>query len=1221
MKLNNLGTYNSIEEVLLEYPNGGTNGDYVVIDGVNHYWDAANLLWTTAFVVMEDTPEEIDLSTETETTEGEVDYSNDFEEVDEEIDLSQVAEDEGYDEEIIGGNLSIRNNLTVGNDLRVKRIFSESIEARGLIESISVVARTADISDSVTTEVVTSSESKTNILRAEKAFIKDLIISGGTTGGGGEDSTEVYWSEILNKPSWITNTAPNVSTFNNDADYVTRKEISGINDFAGQFATEMQKWFVRDDANKGIKPSNGYGFYSETYISARGVDANTGGSGGGGGLIQQVFGYSDIANLNLFSDSDLDNTFNAYTIAKLSSRIGYLEGKDSTYAETLRKIQDDLSKKLNANEFESKFATEMAKWFAYDEANNGIYPTNNRGFYSNTYISARGIDTGSGSSGGVVSYDRLDSWDDYSTSKSGYVLSALLGYDLHTRVSNLSNAGYITASALSGYATEQWVTDKGYAIATDVASTYATIEALSKKLDKDKFAESFATEMAKWFVKDDANKGIKPVNSYGLYSESYVSAKGVSTGTGGSGGGGTSYDRLDAWADYTSAKAGYVLSALLGYDLHTRVNSLANAGYITASALSGYAKLSDIPTVPTSLKNPYALSFGNKLYDGSAANTITASDLGALTSHQDVSHLLSKTEAASTYQTIISSDNKIAYNNISGTPASLPASDVYSWAKAANKPSYAFSEITGKPTTLGGYGITDWDVNAYNGNDLNTFYDAGLKLIRNASFNYPSNGNYGTMLVMPSCKAFGNTTTDFAAQIFLPNGDDSANPNDMFFRTSLENTWNAWQRVLTNNNYSDYTYSKDTLDSKLSGYLPLSGGTISSGAIEVSLMLSSTGKTTRLSFAQSGGVLGYLGFAKTDTPLFISSVGNRYSLIHSGNIGDYALKIDGSNLMTGYVAWNSGSGGNDVADWNTIRGNGIRVISSASTTSNAPSTYATGLHVKGRYGFQIASAGGDTDELYFKNISRENRTWKTIAFTDSNVASATKLQTPRTIWGQSFDGTGDVNGNVIVDGYVVGNNFKIANRATNPYLELIEGSDSCYVQVSSGTIYLGSTITKSLGVSKEGNVSVVGNIVASGSVTAKSSSDYRLKCEFDYDVDYQERLLSLGKVCDYSYTEHARQRNTGGVDGNRHTGLIWQDAKRVGLTNFAMTDEDGYGSLNYLSTDYLNTITGAVQMTIIGVRSLLDRTEKIEDKVERLEKENEALRREINDMRGGNYGC
>ena len=38
--------------------------------------------------------------------------------------------------------------------------------------------------------------------------------------------------------------------------------------------------------------------------------------------------------------------------------------------------------------------------------------------------------------------------------------------------------------------------------------------------------------------------------------------------------------------------------------------------------------------------------------------------------------------------------------------------------------------------------------------------------------------------------------------------------------------------------------------------------------------------------------------------------------------------------------------------------------------------------------------------------------WKTIAFTDSNVASATKLQTSRTLWGQSFDGTANVSGNM-----------------------------------------------------------------------------------------------------------------------------------------------------------------------------------------------------------------
>ena len=41
--------------------------------------------------------------------------------------------------------------------------------------------------------------------------------------------------------------------------------------------------------------------------------------------------------------------------------------------------------------------------------------------------------------------------------------------------------------------------------------------------------------------------------------------------------------------------------------------------------------------------------------------------------------------------------------------------------------------------------------------------------------------------------------------------------------------------------------------------------------------------------------------------------------------------------------------------------------------------------------------------------------WATVALTSDNVASATKLLTARTIWGQSFDGTGNVNGTIYIN--------------------------------------------------------------------------------------------------------------------------------------------------------------------------------------------------------------
>ena len=58
-----------------------------------------------------------------------------------------------------------------------------------------------------------------------------------------------------------------------------------------------------------------------------------------------------------------------------------------------------------------------------------------------------------------------------------------------------------------------------------------------------------------------------------LYSTGEVSAYGLGTG----GGGGTGYERLDAWSDYDLTKSGWVLSALLGKDLDTRVGTNSSA--------------------------------------------------------------------------------------------------------------------------------------------------------------------------------------------------------------------------------------------------------------------------------------------------------------------------------------------------------------------------------------------------------------------------------------------------------------------------------------------------------------------------------------------------------------------------------------------------------------------------------------------------------------------
>ena len=52
------------------------------------------------------------------------------------------------------------------------------------------------------------------------------------------------------------------------------------------------------------------------------------------------------------------------------------------------------------------------------------------------------------------------------------------------------------------------------------------------------------------------------------------------------------------------------------------------------------------------------------------------------------------------YASSAGSASSVAWGNVSGRPSSLPASDVYAWAKASTKPSYSWSEISSRPTKV-----------------------------------------------------------------------------------------------------------------------------------------------------------------------------------------------------------------------------------------------------------------------------------------------------------------------------------------------------------------------------------------------------------------------------------------------------------------------------------------------------------------------------------------
>lgn len=97
-----------------------------------------------------------------------------------------------------------------------------------------------------------------------------------------------------------------------------------------------------------------------------------------------------------------------------------------------------------------------------------------------------------------------------------------------------------------------------------------------------------------------------------------------------------------------------------------------------------------------------------------------------------------------------------------------------------------------------------------------------------------------------------------------------------------------------------------------------------------------------------------------------------------------------------------------------------KVYDTATPPSATPVPYGNIINIIGSGGGQILAqwhGSYDTGHLYYRS-HRDTTTsggwtpWKQVAFTDDTVAAANKLATARTLWGQSFDGTANVSGNM-----------------------------------------------------------------------------------------------------------------------------------------------------------------------------------------------------------------
>lgn len=485
---------------------------------------------------------------------------------------------------------------------------------------------------------------------------------------------------------------------------------------------------------------------------------------------------------------------------------------------------------------------------------------------------------------------------------------------------------------------------------------------------------------------------------------------------------------------------------------------------VTSASSADSVAWSGISDKPTSLKNPYALTFGSKTYDGSAAATITASDLGALTAHQTIYALT------------------LQVNSVSqGT---------YNPASAAKTINIAVPTKTSEITNDSGF-ITSASIptalkNPYaveikaNGVSLGT-YDGSAA----ATFNL-SAANVGA-----ASKVHSHTASEISG---LPTALSAFN-NDVGYITGI--TKSMVEGVLTGD-ITSHTHTFASLISKpttiagfgitdalttsnYNSYAPTLTGTGASGTWGISISGNAANATALTSNA--GDSFNPVYFSEGKPVACTMSTGSGYGIVRSFMPGTYTSA-------------------------NQFLGNGTIVTIDPLGTgciSHNDTILSLGFHPTRNTQLLVAY---DRDGVYYRRIINDLNygDWKKLAFTDSditgNAASATKLQTPRTIWGQSFDGTGNVNGDInITNGalridnkaliYVSSGISILGNYNQNTYLRGFNlafhygaSATTGMLLNSSGNILIGTTTDNGYKLQVNGSERVYGNLIVDGEVSA-----------------------------------------------------------------------------------------------------------------------------------------
>ena len=720
------------------------------------------------------------------------------------------------------------------------------------------------------------------------------------------------------------------------------------------------------------------------------------------------------------------------------------------------------------------------------------------------------------------------------------------------------NASHLS-NALSGYATESWVRSQGYA-------TQSALNSVSSKLND--FLEGSDTDTI-----------------------------------------------INKWKELEAFLSGMTESDNLAEILSTK----ADKSYVT-SELTKYVTLATEQDITAIKHFTQGLSVGtskHKIYEKDGAVILEGNLLvtGGITAYSDGSSSSGSSGGL---------DVDLMWEILGGTgtqqinkshlTTALSGYATESWVTSKN---YAT-----KSTTLAGYGITD----AYTKTESDSYYFKDRGVVRAENPNLLINGAFYTDSISPveGLYSYG-TLLNFRAyptnlQFYILDNNSS-----FYFRSAWNSQTQAqgtWYKIWSDgNDGSGSGLDADLLDGIHANNLLYSfnDNDFDPNTYDGYYV----GMTTKSGISTDWWHILSMSWCKGNTAVHKTWV-SQLALPTQGRSG---LRYRSCNDGASYSAWvkvwdesNDGSGSGLDAD--TVDGfHSIDTITFGGDI-NSPNYYEAGLKVFGITGGsnQLGNGWGSilqlcngtarnytpntqgradlwysqliltTDNRVRARFSTNGSEWTgqlDIAYITDNVASATKLQTARSLWGQYFDGQQDVSGNIL--------NTQTVKSKDNVYLDLSGHVGIAFYTYNTFRGVINSSGNFGIGTeSPSAALHVVGDILATGGITCYTS-DSRAK------TILEELNLSLKDIAESPTIRFKWNGWKIKDDDKTHIGGIAQYVQKI--LPETILEADGMLNLDYATTAYIYSVQTARHLNTYETRT--DR------KIKKLEKEIKILKRKL----------